>query len=411
VRDESKLRSRIVQKIIRLVQERHFNLAGMDHQKWARRLRDREPEIVRGDREGFEAGVRAALAELKTSHTAFYSELPTRFPPQHTINATLSEIAVNGSRRWMFVDVFEDGPAYVAGIQPGDLLLAVDGVEPMPGSFPVFGIGRTHNVVLSKEQQTVDVVVEVPFRKGSKQRPPLVEPVSIRHRVIAPGIGMLKVLYFPGAIGIGFSNQLRAAIADLKIQHCERLIIDLRGNIGGSLGFAALASYLCSGREEIGYSITPARLRAGYSSEELPRVLMPRTRAEALARLAAFAFRDKSLMLLTQGLGQQPFHGKTVILINEWTSSAGEMAAAFAAGRAAATLAGRTTKGNVLGAMNFPVARAYWLRLPVFGWYTYRDECLEGSGVVPTVFVSSESPDDARRDILSEVAMATVKGL
>jgi C-terminal processing protease CtpA/Prc len=411
VPDESKVRSRIIQKIIRLVQERHFNLAGVDHQEWARRLRHREPDIVRGDREEFEAGVRAALSELKTSHTAFYSERPTRFPPQHTINATLSEITVNGSPRWMFVDVFEDGPAYLAGIRPGDLLLAVDGAEPVPGSLPLFGIGRTHHLEVSKEQHTTNAAVEVPFRKGSKQRPPLVEPVSIRHRMVGPGIGLLKILYFPGAIGIRFSNQLRASIDDLKAHGCERLIIDLRGNIGGSLGFAALASYLCSGREEIGYSVTPARLRAGYSSEELPRVPMPRTRAEALARLAAFAVRDKSLMLLTQGLSQQPFHGRTVILINQWTSSAGEMAAAFAAGRAAATLAGHTTKGNVLGAMNFPVAREYWLRVPVFGWFTYRDECLEGSGVVPTISVSSESPDDVRRDILSEVAIATVKEL
>jgi C-terminal processing protease CtpA/Prc len=168
--------------------------------------------------------------------------------------------------------VFEDGPAYVAGIRPGDLLLALDGVEPVPGSLPVFGIGRTHNVVVSEDQQTVDAAVEVPFRKGSKQRPPLVEPVSIPHRVISPGIGLLKVLYFPGAIGIRFGNQLRAAIADFKVQRCERLVVDLRGNLGGSLEFAALASCLCSGREEIGYSVTPARLRAGYSPQALPRV-------------------------------------------------------------------------------------------------------------------------------------------
>lgn len=411
MRDERKLRSQIVHKVIRLVQERHFNLAGVDYQEWARRLRDREAEIVTGDCDEFEAGVRAALTELKTSHTAFYSERPTHFPPQHTINATLSEITVNGSRRWMFVDVFDDGPAFLAGIRPGDLLLAVDGTETVPGGPPMFGMGRTHNIVVAKEQQTVKAAVEVPFREGSKQRPPLVEPVSIRHRMVAPGIGLLKILYFPGVIGIRFSKQLRASVSDLKAQHCERLIIDLRGNIGGSLGFAALASYLCSRREEIGYSVTPARLRSGFSSRALPRIPMPRTPVEALGRLAAFALRDKSLMLLTQGLGQQPFHGRTVILINEWTSSAGEMAAAFAAGRAAATLLGHTTKGNVLGAMNFPMSDKYWLRLPVFGWFTYRDECLEGSGVVPAVFVSSESAEDTRRDILSEVAIAKVKEL
>ena len=114
-------------------------------------------------------------------------------------------------------------------------------------------------------------------------------------------------------------------------------------------------------------------------------------------------------MLLTQGLGRQRFHGRTVILINEWTSSAGEMAAAFAAGRGRATLAGNTTKGNVLGAMNFSVTGEYWLRLPVFGWFTYNDACLEGTGVSPTICVRSESPEHMRQDMLQEVAMKRVR--
>jgi carboxyl-terminal processing protease len=308
------------------------------------------------------------------------------------------------------VDVFEDGPAYLAGIRPGDLLLAVDGSEPVPGSLPLFGIGHTHDLVVSKEQQTIEAAVEVPFRKGSKERPPLVEPVPIRHRMVAPGIGLIKVLYFPGAIGIRFSNQLRDSVADLKRQGCERLIIDLRGNIGGSLGFAALASHLCIGREEIGYSVTPARLRGGYSSRDLPRVPMPRTRAEALARLAAFAVRDKSLMLLTQGLGQQPFHGRTVILINEWTSSAGEMAAAFASDPARAHLMGRPTKGNVLGAMNFSLGQKYWLRLPIFGWFTYQRQCLESTGVAPTETLHA-TPENARNNFELQQALTRVAEL
>ena len=86
----------------------------------------------------------------------------------------------------------------------------------------------------------------------------------------------------------------------LKAEGCEHLIIDLRGNVGGSLGFARLASYLCPGRVEIGYSVTPARLRRGYNVAELPRVPMPSTRFGLFTALGRFAFRDKSLMLLTQ---------------------------------------------------------------------------------------------------------------
>jgi hypothetical protein len=51
---------------------------------------------------------------------------------------------------------------------------------------------------------------------------------------------------------------------------------------------------------------------------------MPTNKLELLGTLAAFAARDKSVVLMTQGLGPQPFDGKVVILINELANSAGE---------------------------------------------------------------------------------------
>jgi C-terminal processing protease CtpA/Prc len=112
---------------------------------------------------------------------------------------------------------------------------------------------------------------------------------------------------------------------------------------------------------------------------------MPSTRAELVVTLARFAFRDKSVMLLTQGLGQQPFHNRIVVLVNEWTNSAAEMVTNFAAENNLATIVGQKTRGNVLGAANFRVGGGYWLRLPVFGWFTSKGRSLEGSGVDPDV--------------------------
>ena len=85
---------------------------------------------------------------------------------------------------------------------------------------------------------------------------------------------------------------------------------------------------------------------------------MPASRAGLLLTLARFAFRDKSVVLLTQGLGAQPFHNKMVVLINEWTNSAAEMVANFAAENRLATIVGKRTAGNVLGTMNFRVGSA-----------------------------------------------------
>ena len=382
----------ILASIKKRVLKHHINVARVDYDAWVKLVDERTPTLLGVETEEFESGVRALLAELRSSHTVFYHERTNRVLPQHSINATLRAFKVDGHDSWILLDVFEGGPAHVAGLKPGDMLLAVDGSACPPPSMPPFRLGQTFTLTVSdiRGQNRRDITIEVPYRKGTKDRPPIIEPKSLTYAVIAPGVGLLKIPYFPGPMGLEFARELDAAIKDLKQQHCDRLVVDLRGNIGGSLGFARLASYFCSGELPIGHSLTPSRLRKGYTPEQLPRVPMPQTRASLIFTLARFAFRDKSVHLLTQGLDAQPFHGRIVLLVNEWTNSAAEMVANFAAENHLATIVGTRTAGNVLGAVNFHVGSGYWLRLPIFGWYTSRGQCLEGKGVSPDVIVEPD---------------------
>jgi C-terminal processing protease CtpA/Prc len=114
---------------------------------------------------------------------------------------------------------------------------------------------------------------------------------------------------------------------------------------------------------------------------------MPEGRLGLLLTLSRFAFLDKSIILLTQGLGTQAFHNRIAILVNECTNSAAEMVASFASENGLATVVGQKTPGRVLGAANFKVGGGYWLRLPVMGWYTPSGVCLDGKGVSPDVQV------------------------
>jgi carboxyl-terminal processing protease len=399
---DSKQRTQILRTIKKLVRAHHINVAGVDYDAWAERVDGRAKELLAADLAGFESGVRELLAELKTSHTAFYHSLPKELPPQHTINASLRDLSLSDQRKWMFLDVFEDGPADRVGIKPGDILEALDGAACSPPAAPSFAIGHTHTLLVAKggKASPKEIVIEVPMRKGTKQRPPMVEPKSLVHAKTGRDIGLLKITYFPGATGMEFTNALDRAVNDLKQQECRRLIVDLRGNIGGGLGFARLASYMCPGKIPIGHSLTPRRLRETYKPEALPRVPMPRSQAELLFTLARFAVRDKSVMLLTQGLGEQPFHKRIVVLVNEWTNSAAEMVANFAAENGLATVVGQKTRGNVLGAVNFKAGGGYWLRLPVFGWFTSKGRSLEGDGVDPDVPVeiSADALADGQDD-------------
>jgi C-terminal processing protease CtpA/Prc len=114
---------------------------------------------------------------------------------------------------------------------------------------------------------------------------------------------------------------------------------------------------------------------------------MPEGRLGLLLTLSLFAFLDKSIMLLTQGLGTQAFYNRIAIIVNECTNSAAEMVASFAAENRLATVVGQKTPGRVLGAANFKVGGGYWLRLPVMGWYSPSGVCLDGKGVSPDVEV------------------------
>ena len=303
-----KSRTKILASVKERVLKEHFNVGGVNYNEWAKRFDERSLALLDVDIGEFEGGVRKALAELGSSHTVFYHERTSRLLPQHSINATIRAFERDGRESWHFLDVFEDGPAHLAGIKRGDMLVAVDGTLFAPPTMPPFRIGTTHKIAVAsaRGENPREIAISVPFRKGTKERPRIVEPRSPIHAVAAPKTGILKIPYFTGSTGISFANALDLAIRDLKSRGCDRVIIDLRGNIGGSLGFARLASYLCPDRIPIGHSLTPARLRKGYACDTLPRIPMPRTTPQFVLALARFALRDKSVVLLNQGLGPQP---------------------------------------------------------------------------------------------------------
>ncbi|HEV2715765.1 MAG TPA: S41 family peptidase, partial [Terriglobales bacterium] len=383
---QSAARLKVISRLKTIVFKHHFNIADIDYANWSRAVDEQIPTLLNGDDSGFEDGVRNLLSQLKSSHTNFYRSDTNSSLPQHVIGATLRSVSGIGDPRWMFLDVFEDSPAALAGIKPGHFLTGVNGKPTVPPTFPAFRFGEDHHMTVELPDRTEarNIVLTVPPRSAKGRRPPLVEPRSVSHRMLR-NIGILKISFFSGAFGIRFSKLLDAAVESLKARGCDRPIIDLRGCLGGSLGFARLVSYLCPDRIPIGYDVTRKRQQRGYNVAQLPRVPMPSTNLGLLFCLVRFSLRDKSLVLLTQSLGKQPFHGRVVMLVNEWTNSAGEMAAQFAKDTKLATIVGKQTRGSVLGSTMFNLGHGYQLHLPIFGWYSPSGSYTEGIGVRPDV--------------------------
>jgi hypothetical protein len=148
-------------------------------------------------------------------------------------------------------------------------------------------------------------------------------------------------------------------------------------------------SYLTPGKTEVGYSLTRARKERGYEREKLPRFgRIPSHKPTLLWLALRYGFLDKSILVVTEGLGPQRFHGRIIVLVNEHTASAGEMVAAFAEENALATIVGKKTPGRLLSGSAFKAGFGYIVGLPVAAYLTWQGNLIEGRGVVPTIPVA-----------------------
>jgi carboxyl-terminal processing protease len=380
---DAKTREKIYARVCELVERKHFD-PGMNGANWEELSETRKDKILRSSTdEEFEKQIQELLNELKTSHTGFrYSKSPN-IPGRHAIAATFMRCNFDGEQRWMFQDVHEGGPAHVAGLRPGDILLQVRNRELKPPEPPIFPVGDDSQYIVQKPGgKRIVGQLNVPSPRSKSH--PVIVPKAVLCSQLPDGIGWLKVTMFPGAVGIDLAHMLDAAFDHLR--DSTRLIVDLRGNTGGGIGGLRLMSYLTPVKKEVGYSLTRARKEKGYAREKLPRFgRIPSHKATLLWLALRYGFIDKSILVVTEGLGAQRFHGRVVILVNEHTSSAGEMVAAFAEENQLATIAGTKTPGRLLSGRTFQAGSGYILGLPVAAYLTWEGRMIEGRGVSPGI--------------------------
>jgi len=376
-------REKIYARVSDLVKRKHFDPA-MNGADWNALSSAGKEAILRSSSdEEFETKMQELLNELKTSHTGFRHAKSANVPGRHAISATFMRFNLDGEQHWMFQDVHEGGPAYTAGIRPGDVLLQIRNRELRPPDPPIFPVGEDSQYAVQKpDGKRVTGNLHVPSPRDKKH--PVIVPKSVICSQLPEGIGWLKVTMFPGAVGIDLAKALDNAFAHLR--GSNRLIVDLRGNTGGGIGGLRLMSYLTPGKQEVGYSLTRKRKEKGYSREELARFGRIPSRKSTLIWLALrYGFIDKSILVVTEGLGPQKFHGRVIILVNEHTASAGEMVAAFAEENNLATIIGTKTPGRLLSGSAFKAGFGYIVGLPVAAYLTWQGKLIEGRGITPSI--------------------------
>jgi carboxyl-terminal processing protease len=377
-------RTEVFENVRKAVAKKIF-APGFDAKEWARLCDAHRELILSADNvEQFEAEVRALLGELKISHITFFHQSLLKIPPQYAIGATFQREQVNGTPCWMFQDVHEGSPPHVAGIQPGDLLLEIEGTPIVPPEPPAFRMGGFCEIGIEKlDGRRTRVKLGVPLPRSKWH--PIVRPRLVSWSKPEPGIGYLKVTGFPGQIGIDVAKEIDQAISEFR--GCDRLIIDLRGNPGGGAGGLRLMSYMTPGKIPVGYSITQKRAAKGFQKEKLPRFdRIPSRKLGLIPLLLRHAFSDRS-----------------ILMVNQHTASAAETIAGFAKENKLAIIVGTKTPGQVLGGTGFKMGHGFVLRIPVVTFHTWSGNTLEGSGIDP------DQPVELSRNALSEGCDAQLK--
>jgi carboxyl-terminal processing protease len=334
----------------------------------------------------FEKAMSDLLSELHTSHVGFFHSSARRASSRAALSAAYLADETPSGKRWIFQDVHPGGAASIAGIQPGDILISVDGREMIPPEHPVFAMGTQAEVeIVGGDDECRAVAVNVARPKGKKLH--FVEPTLVEARQLGKGIGYLKIAMFPGMVGVKVANEISNAVA--KLGAIESLIIDLRGNTGGGIGALRVMSLLTPDRIPVGFALDRRRVTTNLESEkqEFRRFSRIPSSTKTLWLLAVkFApamMTKKPIVLQTEGLGKQPFHGRIVLLVDRHTASAAEMIVAFARENKLATIVGEKTAGRLLSATSVKVGNGFRLALPTGAYYTWKGSVLEGTPIEP----------------------------
>jgi carboxyl-terminal processing protease len=192
-----------------------------------------------------------------------------------------------------------NGPARIAGIKPGDTILAIDGAPTAKLSFKE-AIGR----ILGRAGSRVSLRVRRDVRILDfklVRRPFSVPPVH--SRFAAGRIGVIRL----SAFSRGAARDTRAAVDRLTQNGARALVLDLRGDPGGLLreavGVASIASLAGAHRP---LQIVYAR---GKGQTTMPLAVLVDSGSASASEVVAGALKDHGRAMIVG----QPTFGKSLV--------------------------------------------------------------------------------------------------
>jgi len=240
------------------------------------------------------------------------------------------------------VSPIEDTPGWRAGINPGDLIIEINGIS--TGTL-------TMDEVLGLLRGTPGENVRVVIRRGERMEFPvtltraIIEVPTVKHAMIGD-TGYLKLLTFTPMT----AERARDAINDFQAHNYRSLILDLRNNYGGLLNSAV--------------DIANLFLDGG---------LVVRTRSRIRSENRDFNAARSTLV---------PADIPVIVLINRGSASASEIVAGALKDRGRAYLVGEKTFGKGSVQQVFPLSNTGF-KITTARYYTPSDVNIDKIGIPP----------------------------
>jgi carboxyl-terminal processing protease len=259
-------------------------------------------------------------------------------------------------------------PAQKAGVHPGDLLDTVDG-KPVRNA----SLWRVKGALDGPEGSHVTVIL---FRGGDEKRVSLSIP---RARFSAPALATrwdkdVAVVTVP-AFNHATADGLRRAIEDANRRGTQRMVVDVRGAIGGEISDAVPAASLFAGKGTV---------------------------AKVVARKVALPPLEST--------GERLWKGRTVVLTDDSTGGAAEVFAAALHDRADATTVGETTVGMAIVQRQVPTQSGGSLYMTVGRYLSPSGTPLGGKGLAPDDRVIVFPGEPGAKDAILERGLEVARG-
>lgn len=301
-------------------------------------------------------GIYSGYAEaLGDPYTEYYDEEETQALYESTsgefsgIGATMSKSL--DSDEITVSNVYEDSPAEKAGLKQGDIIYQVD-------EHSVSGQDLETVVSWIKGEQGTDVVLHV-IRDGEELEltatRDIVEVQTVTSEMKDGQIGYIAVSEFDSVT----YDQFEEALNDLESQGMQGLVIDLRGNPGGSL----------------------------TTVTDMLKLLLPE------GTIVSTKDKNGNTEEITCD-GSHEFTKPLAVLVNQYSASASEIFSGAIQDYGTGTIVGMTTYGKGVVQQLMDLGDGTCFKVTIAEYYTPSGRSINGTGVEPDVEVEYEHDEN-----------------